>query len=416
METSRNFTWGKASKVSIEQLEEYRWLHTVLMIGLMVLAFFYFRQNRRAPSLPVWKTAIRHRLLAPTSHQWSSFALFNSLFYSSMLLTVTLASFWDTDRSTPNYHKHDDDDDDFIHTWYIESEIYLLAYDYFRNEQLACYDNMIISILRLNKSIVTLMKLIWKYRYCTLQKDTPILVFNNKNLLILQPKFYTRFSKTSSSWRDLFCMQLRIITRTGCFYNTHYSTACFTLGQWLCPFFFFDWVQTNLHFTYIKTSNFDGIKLNDFVKWFLWKTALTPNIWLRRTRVWGNTIFPFHCCSLFFWSGDSLSSVLITAPYRPKGFDSRHRWKRCIRLRSVSNHFHLTGTKATYLSPVTCLSDFSVTPVTTEPWIFWRNWIAKNQHWCSVLVFMLCTDYIRHLCCLMLVKVGLCLSSTKFCS
>ena len=99
METSRNFTWGKASKVSIEQLEEYRWLHTVLMIGLMVLAFFYSRQNRREPSLRVWtqganaKTAIRHRSLAPPSHQWSSFALFNSLFYPIMLLTVTLAGF-----------------------------------------------------------------------------------------------------------------------------------------------------------------------------------------------------------------------------------------------------------------------------------------------------------------------------------
>ena len=99
METSSNFTWGKASNVSFEQLEEYWWCHTVSMTGLVVLAFFYFRQNRRAPSLPVWteganaKTAIRHRLLAPPSHQWSSFALFNSLFYPIMLLTVTLAGF-----------------------------------------------------------------------------------------------------------------------------------------------------------------------------------------------------------------------------------------------------------------------------------------------------------------------------------
>ena len=72
---------------------------SVLMIGLVLLAFFYFQQNRRTPSLAVWtegvnaKTAIRHRLLVPPGHQWSSFALFNSLFYPSMLLTVTLAGF-----------------------------------------------------------------------------------------------------------------------------------------------------------------------------------------------------------------------------------------------------------------------------------------------------------------------------------
>lgn len=96
--------------------------------------------------------------------------------------------------------------------------------------------------------------------------------------------------------------------------------------------------------------------------------------------------FPFTVVLFSFGPGILWALVLITAPYKPKGFDGHHRWKRCIRLRSVSNHFHLTGTKATYLSPVTCLSDFSVTPVTTEPWIFWHNWIAKNQHWCSVLV------------------------------
>ena len=158
METSSNFTWGKASNVSFEQLEEFWWRHTVLMIGLVVLAFFYFRQNRRAPSLPVWteganaKVAIRHRLLAPPSHQWSSFALFKSLFYPSILLTVSLAGF----ETQTEVHLVTTSTMMmmmmmmmmiFIHIWYIESEIYLLAYDYFRNEQLACYDNMIISIL-----------------------------------------------------------------------------------------------------------------------------------------------------------------------------------------------------------------------------------------------------------------------------
>ena len=108
----------------------------------------------------------------------------------------------------------------------------------------------------------------------------------------------------------------------------------------------------------------------------------------------------------FFWVCGSVNSVLI----KQKGFDSRHRCKRCIRLRSVSNSFHLTGTKATYFnSRVTCLSDFSVIPVTTQPWIFWHNWIAKNPHRRSVLVF---TDYgqlnnIRHLYCFLMLTVKL---------
>ena len=153
------------------------------------------------------------------------------------------------------------------------------------------------------------------------------------------------------------------------------------------------WLGTN-KFTFHLHENIElwWYQTKRFCKCFLWKTALTDSEHL----VYGEPEFgetqSFPFIVVLFSFGDSLSYVLITAPYRPKGFDGRHRWKRCIRLRSVSNHFHLTGTKATYLSPVTCLSDFSVTPVTTKPWIFWPNWMTKNPHWCSVLVCYITLD------------------------